>query len=345
MPDILRKTALALAGAAVVAMGLQGAAKADDDKVYTLRFQHSYPPSLAFYNKTGTQFIERIEENSNGRIKFQVFDVGAIASVAGMLDATHQGILDMHQSWGSFYVGDVPEADVEAGLPLAWDEAYEVYDAYYNRGLAEVIDEAYSSRYNVKHFPAIISMQYGLATPKPISSLEDLKGMKIRALGVYGDLVQGLGGSGTVLPGAELYTALQLGTIDGLIYGAEAMVAQGLEEFLKTMIVKPNLNAGSGQWVINRDVWESLPEDLQQVIHDAAKTGNMETAMQYRAAEQVKVGIMSKAGVEMLALPDDQADEMRAAAHELWEKVAERSPLAKKAVEIVKEQQRDFGRM
>ena len=50
MPDILRKTALALAGAAVVAMGLQGAAKADDDKVYTLRFQHSYPPSLAFYN-------------------------------------------------------------------------------------------------------------------------------------------------------------------------------------------------------------------------------------------------------------------------------------------------------
>jgi TRAP-type mannitol/chloroaromatic compound transport system substrate-binding protein len=344
MRNIFRKTATVMAAATFAVLGLNGTAAAAD-KVFTIKFQHSYPPSLAFYNMTGSTFLKRIEENSNGRIKFEVFDVGAIASVAGMLEATHLGILDAHQSWGTFYVGDVPEADVEAGLPMAWDEAYEVYDAYYQRGLAEVIDEAYGSRFNVKHFPAIISMQYGLATTKPIQGLEDLKGLKIRALGTMGGLVQKLGGSGVVLPGAELYTALQLGTVDGLIYGAEAMVAQGLETFLKSMIVKPNFNAGSGQWMFNKDVWDSLPEDLQQVVHDAAKIGNMETAMKYRAAEQMKVGIMAKAGVNMIALPDDEATKLRAAAHELWDEVAQRSPLAAKAVEIVKQQQRDFGRM
>lgn len=343
MKNMLKKSAAAVAGLALMALAAPQDASAE--KTWTLKFQHSYPPTLAFYNKTGSNFLKYIEENSNGRIKFEVFDVGAIASVAGMLEATHLGILDMHQSWGSFYVGDVPEADVETGLPLAWDEAYEVYDAYYQRGLAEVIDEAYGSRFNVKHFPAIISMQYGLATTKPISGLEDLKGMKIRALGAYGDLVQSLGGSATVLPGAELYTALQLGTIDGLVYGAEAMVAQGLETFLKSMIVKPNFNAGAGQWLVNKDIWNEFPEDLKQVFHDAARMQNMETAMQYRAAEQMKVGIMSQAGVDMMALPDSEAQQMRSMAHEIWDKVAARSPLSAKAVEIVKQQQREFGRM
>lgn len=343
MIKAIKTIAMATAGLALAALATQPAAAAD--KTWTLKFQHSYPPTLGFYKMTGVNFLNYIEEKSDGRIKFEVYDAGAIASVAGMLEATHLGILDVHKSWGTYYVGDVPEADIEAGLPLAWDEAYEVYDAYYQRGLAEVIDEAYGSRFNVKHFPAIISMQYGLATTKPISSLEDLKGMKIRALGSFGDLVQALGGSATVLPGAELYTALQLGTIDGLVYGAEAIVAQGLEAFLKSMIIKPNFNAGSGHWMFNKDVWDSLPEDLQQVVIDAARMQNMETAMQYRAAEQIKVGVMSRAGVNMMALPEAEAKKMREIAHGLWDKVAARSPLAAKAVEIVKQQQREFGRM
>jgi TRAP-type C4-dicarboxylate transport system substrate-binding protein len=343
-PSFLTKSVSALAGAMFAVVGMQGAASAAD-KTWTLKYQHSYPPTLAFYNKTGANFMKYVEEKSDGRIKFEVYDVGAIASVAGMLEATHIGILDMHQSWGGFYVGDVPEADVETGLPLAWDEAYEVYDAYYQRGLAEVIDEAYGSRFNVKHFPAIISMQYGLATTESISSLEDLKGKKIRAIGAYGDFVQLLGASAVVVPGAELYTALQLGTVDGLVYGAEAMVAQGLETFLKSMIVKPNFNAGAGQWLLNKDIWNELPDDLKQVFHDAAKMQNMETAMQYRTSEQLKVGVMAKAGVNMMAMPAGDAQKMREMAHQIWDKVAARGPLAAKAVEIVKQQQREFGRM
>lgn len=321
------------------------AAFAQADKIYTLKYQHSYPPSLSFYNKIGAGFIERVEDWSEGRIKFQVFDVGAIASVSGMLDAVDTGIIDVSQSWGGFYVGDVPEADIETGLPLAWDEAFEVYDAYYNRGLRQVIGEAYGSRFNVKHFPAIISMQYGIATAKPVSGLKDLEGLKLRAVGVYGQFAQALGASATVVPGAELYTALQLGTIDGLIYDAEAIIAQGLDSFLKAMVIKPNLNAGSGHWLINKDTWDSLPPDLQQVIEDAVQYGNMASAMQYRATAEINVGLMRKRGVEMVILPDQEMGEATDIAHGLWDEVAARSELAAKGVEIVKQQQRDFGRL
>lgn len=333
---------IALAMVAGLLFGQQAVAA---EKVFTLKFQHSYPPTLSFYNKTGANFIKRVEEWSDGRIKFQVFEAGSVASVPGMLEAAHNGILDVTQSWGGFYVGVVPEADVETGLPMAWNEAYEVYDAYYNRGLREVISQAYESRFNVKHFPAIISMKYSISTSKPVNSLADIKGLKLRAVGAYGEFARELGASATVIPGAELFTALQLGTIDGLIYDAEGIVAQGLDKFLKTSIVSPNLNAGAGQWLINRKVWNSLPKDLQQVIEDAVQYGNMASAMSYRATAEVSLGSMQDAGVKLVILPDSEVAEARKVALQLWDKIASRSPGAAKGVAIVKQQMRDYGRM
>lgn len=313
-------------------------------RTFTLKYHHSYPPSLSFYNQVGKGFIERVEQWSNGRIKFQVFEAGALTSVAGMTEAVHKGIIDVSQSWGGFYVGVVPEADVETGLPLAWREPYEVYDAYYNRGLRDVIAQAYESRFNVKHFPAIIGMQYAISTSKPVKSLDDLKGLKLRAIGVYGEFVRALGASATVVPGPELFTALQLGTVDGLIYDAEAIIAQGLQGFLKSSLVEPHLNAGAGHWLINKRTWDSLPPDLQKVISDAVQYGNMASAASYRANAERSVGQMRAKGVDMVTL--SAADQKRAneVARELWDKVAARSELAAKGVAIIRGQQQDFGR-
>jgi TRAP-type C4-dicarboxylate transport system substrate-binding protein len=333
---------LALALIAGLAFSQPATAK---DKVYTLKYQFSYPPTLSFYKTTGVNFIKLVEKWSHGRIKFQRFEAGAVASVPDMLNAVNNGVLDVSQSWGGFYVGVVPEADVETGLPLAWDEAYEVYDAYYNRGLLQVIQNAYESRFNVKYFPAIISMKYAISTTKPVHHLSELKGMKLRAIGVYGEFAQALGAAATVIPGAELYTALQLGTIDGLIYDTEACVATGLEKFFKTSIVKPNLNAGAGQWVINKKTWDSLPKDLQEVIENVVQYGNMASAMTYRASAEMSLGKMKKAGVELVALPDKEVDEARNVAIKLWDKVASRTEGAAKGVAIVKQQLRDYGHL
>ena len=332
-------------GVATVLLAGASQAQAECEKVFTLKYHNAYPPTLALYNKVGAGFKERVEAWSGGCIKFENYDSGALTSVGGMVDAVDQGIIDISHSWGAFYVGDVPEADIEVGLPLAWGETYEVYDAYYNRGLKEVIAEAYESRFNVKHFPSILGLEYVLATREEIGSLADLNGKKLRALGIYGEIAQSVGASAVVIPGGELYTALQLGTIDGLIYGAEAMVAQGLQEFLKTAIVEPNLNAGAAHWLFNRDSWESLPPELQQVINRAVDYGNLAGAMDYRIVEAMNIGVLEKDGVKLLELSPADNEQMNKTALQLWDKIAERSPLAAKGVEIVKQQQRDFGQI
>ncbi|ANK82725.1 MAG: hypothetical protein TEF_19445 [Rhizobiales bacterium NRL2] len=344
MQTLIRNIAPVAFAAALVVVGVSQA-RAECDEVFTLKYHNAYPPTLALYNKVGAGFKERVEKWSDGCIKFENYDSGALTSVAGMVDATDQGIIDISHSWGAFYVGDIPEGDIEIGLPLAWGETYEAYDAYYNRGLKEVIAEAYESRFNVKHFPSIIGLEYVIATREEISGLEDLKGMKLRALGVYGEMAQQLGASAVVIPGGELYSALQLGTIDGLIYGAEAIVAQGLQEFLKTAIVEPNLNAGAGHWLFNRDTWESLPPNLQNVINMAVDYGNLAGAMDYRVVEAKNIGVLARDGVKLLELSGEEQARLNGIAVEMWNKIAERSELAAKGVEIVKQQQREFGQI
>lgn len=329
-------------GVAATAIASRTAA-AQDGRVFTLRYQGSHPPNQAFTTITGASFQQMVERMSNGRIKFENYDAGALVSVAGMVEAVDQGILDIGQSYGAFYTGDVPEADIEVGLPLAWEQPWEAYDAYYNRGLREIIDEAYSSRFNVKHFPAIIALTYGIALRDEITSLSELAGKKIRAVGVYGDFVQQLGGAPVVVPGAELYTAMQLGAIDGVLYGAEAVAAASLQDFCKTMIYTPNWNTGAGHWIINGDVWNSLPEDLQNVIEFASQYGNAAQAMNYSVAEAKYMQVLQESGMTMLQLSEEETATLQEAAQKTWEGVAAKSDLAATGVELVRTQQRELG--
>ncbi|MBX3529419.1 MAG: TRAP transporter substrate-binding protein DctP [Rhizobiaceae bacterium] len=335
----LMMAGLGLAGAAVAA----NAARAQDGKVYTLRYQCSHPANTVFVTVTGQRFRDMVEKMSGGRIKFEVFDVGAVVGVTGMLEAVDQGVLDISQSWGGYYSGDVPEADVECGLPLAWNSPWQAYDAFYNRGLNDIMVEAYEKKFQVKYFPAIISLAYGVGTRQELKSLADLNGLKIRAIGLFGEFVKGLGAAPAVLPAPELYTALQLGTVDGVVYGAEALAGASLNDFIKTMVLNPNWNTGVGHWMINRGVWESLPPELQQVIEFASHYGNIASAMQYTVAEAATIGKLKAKGLKFLDLSEEERGKLNAAADATWKLVEAKSELAAKAVALVRQQRADFG--
>ena len=317
-------------------------AQAQSDEVFTLRYQGSHPSNQAFTTITGGRFRELIEEMSNGRIKFETYDAGALVAVGGMVEAVDQGILDVGKSYGAFYTGSVPEADVEVGLPLAWNDAWQAYDAYYNRGLVDIIAEAYESRFGVKYFPAIMSLTYGIALRDEITSFDQLAGKKIRAVGVYGDFVQQLGGAPVVVSGSELYTSMQLGTIDGVLYAAEAVAAANLQDFCKTMIYRPNWNAGVGHWLVNRNTWDSLPEDLQDVIAFAARYGNAASTMEYSAAEAKYMRVLQDAGVKMLLPSEADLAMLEEAAQKTWDGVAAKSELAARGVELVRTQMQEL---
>ena len=252
-------------------------------------------------------------------------------------------MFDCAITYGGFYTGLIPETDLEIGLPQghrSWDE---VWDVMYNRGLGDIIQEAYSE-HNIKWYPCAADPYYHFNTNFRVNKLSDLNGKKIRALGVYGKYVQKLGASAVVVPGAEMYMAMKLGTIDGAIYGATGLQDVKLHEVVKYYTLPTSAQIALSL-LINKDSLAKLPDDLRPLVEVGTRYILNDTSNRYitQCKESLNKSVNS-GSVEICWLPEEEMAKMRALVKPLWDELAAKSPRMKKGVEIIKQQMRDLGR-
>jgi len=331
--------------ALIMAMGLfiglsmtaQGA-----EKVITWKMQQTYPiaSSVAMH---GNEWAKVIEKMTSGRLKVEVLPPGAICEVKDTVTYLSKGVFDCSITYGGFYTGLIPETDLEIGLPQGhrtWDE---VWDAMYNRGLGEVIQAAYDE-HNIKWYPAAADCYYHFNTNFPVRSLDDLKGKKIRALGIFGKYVQRLGASVVVVPGAEMYMAMKLGTIDGAIYGATGLQDIKLHEVVKYYTL-PTTTQIALSLLINKDSLKKLPPDLRVIVEEGSRYILQDTSNRYITECKGSLNKSVNMGsVEINWLSEEEMAKMRNLVKPLWDELAEKSPRMKKGVDILKQQMRDVGR-
>jgi len=141
-----------------------------------------------------------------------------------------------------------------------------MYDLWYNRGVIELLREAYA-RHDVYMVDIWGAGGPGLWANKAVSEVADLQGLKIRAIGATAKLLDKLGASTTYVPHDESYTALQLGTIDG--YSTSPFAYRDFKhyEIAKYVMVPQIGRVGIGILIANPDAWAELDEDLQAVVH------------------------------------------------------------------------------
>lgn len=109
---------------------------------YTWRLQTIYNLDT-MQGVIATQIAEELERVTNGRLKVEIYPPGGLCQTNDMLTMLSKGAFDMGVSFGNTFSGIIDEGDLEAGLPFAWETADEVYDAFENRGLGDLIQEAY----------------------------------------------------------------------------------------------------------------------------------------------------------------------------------------------------------
>jgi hypothetical protein len=175
---------------------------------------------------SGVSTEEWIETISDGRIQIDMSPPGSIVPVADMFKAVSDGTIDISGGlYGGYYTAQVPETDIEIGLPYAWPNAQLAFDWYYQRGGYEMFNEEVYSKHGVWFIPVPGGTTYSFSSFNfDISEgLSSIKGKKLRALGIYGDLAAALGASPTVIPGPDMYMAAKTGTIDGAIYGFDGI--------------------------------------------------------------------------------------------------------------------------
>ena len=311
-------------------------------KVIKWKMQASYPVGTSVMMH-GVEWAKAIEKLTNGRLKVDILPPGAMCGVKDIVTYLEKGVFDCAVSYGGFYTGLIPETDLEIGLPQghrAWDE---VWDAMYNRGLGDIINEAYAE-HKIKWYPCAADCYYHFNTNFPVKKLDDLKGKKIRALGVFGKYVQKLGCSVVVVPGAEMYMAMKLGTIDGAIYGASGLQDVKLHEVVKYYTL-PTAAQIALSMLINKDSLAKLQHNLRTLVEVGTRYILENTSNRYiteckdSLSKSVNMG-----SVEICWLPEEEVAKMRTLVKPLWDELAGKSPRMKKGVEILKQQMRDLGR-
>lgn len=320
-----------------------GSQTANTEPEYTWRLQTIYNLDT-MQGVIATQIAEELEKVTNGRLKVEIYPPGGLCQTSDMVTLLSDGAFEMGVSFGNTYSGMIPEGDLEAGLPFAWESADEVYDAFENRGLGDLIREAYDE-YGINWYWIAHEPNYNTLTNFKVDSLDDYKGKKIRALGVWASYYQKLGASPTNVSGPEVYQALQLGTIDGAHYGWSSLKDNNLSEVVDYAI-EPSAAFISMAILVNQDALAALPEDLRVVVDETCRMASMGfISNTHVVSTKAAVEEAFESGeVTPITLSDSDVETCRKYAVEVWDELAKKSDRMKKGVEILKQQSRDYGR-
>jgi TRAP-type C4-dicarboxylate transport system substrate-binding protein len=201
---------------------------------------------------------------------------------------------------------------------------------------------------NIYFMPVFPNQIYQIGAGFPIKSLADIKGKKIRSIGIVAEYIKLLGASPVAIPAAEMYMALKLGTVDGSVFSMVALEDMKMKEVWKSYIISPNCATVVCSFLINMDSFNALPDDIKEIIRKDAPAAMVPISsirerllMEYYAAEAIK-----NYGLKLVTLSDKEEDWIRKETIKtVWDKAASKSPRNAKLVELVRQQMRKLGKI
>jgi TRAP-type C4-dicarboxylate transport system substrate-binding protein len=328
-----------ISGSLAVALGV-GAVTASVAQAaeHNWRFANLYTRGTAFGDVYGN-LAKNIEEMSGGRIKVKMMYAGEGVDTQGILGAVKSGLITMGATFQPMNAGELPAGIVEVGLPGGTSDVAELSVLFHEKGWNEVLTRAYGEQGLVYLDPYIQPPVY-LLTKTEIKSVEDLKGLKIRAPGAYGKFVRNLGASPVSLTWSEIYTGLATGVIDGSIGSNLIDHRDGNHvEVAKYMYRLPLAGAQVLPVFVNQKAWDKLPADLKAIVKAATAVHAREQMTKSRIWEAQAVADMQAKGMQWSPTPSD-ADKAawKKAGESLWEEYAEQDKFSKELIDILKQQ-------
>ncbi|MCW8332429.1 TRAP transporter substrate-binding protein DctP [Vibrio sp. SCSIO 43135] len=264
---------------------------------YNWRFANLYGRGTA-YGEVYENLAKNIEVMSNGRIEVQVLYSGEGVGTSGILSAVKSGLVTMGAPFQSMHAGELPAGVVEIGLPGGTADVGELSTLFHEQGWSEILTEAYGSQGMTWLSPYIQPPVY-IITKKEIKSIEDFKGLKIRAPGAYGKFLRNLGASPVSLAWSEIYTSLATGVIDGSIGSNMIDHRDGNHvEVAKYMYRLPLAGAQVLPIVVNTKQFNKLPEDLQAIVRAATTVHSQEQMTKSILWESQAVAQMEEKGLK-----------------------------------------------
>ena len=314
--------------------------RAEDQKVYNYSIQTAVP-SASLYFQLLEKFTKQVETMSGGRLKGEVLPAGAVVGPFEILDAVSNNVVNAGYAWGNYWSGKNSAFVLFANAPASTGLDQDSLVAWYYRGGGEQLYEEFladTMHLNLKAF----FMQPMGPDPlgwfkEPIASMEDFKKFKYRAPpGIPGETYKNMGVAAVAMPGGDIVPSAQRGVIDAAEWIGPADDRNlGLQKIWKYYYLQGlHQQTDVGQIIFNKDFWDSLPPDLQEIVKVAvmanvAETLNADIYDNSVALEELQ----SQNGVHIENTPLDYYPKFIAEEKKVTAAYAEKNPVFKKVLE------------
>ncbi|MEP1933162.1 MAG: TRAP transporter substrate-binding protein DctP [Roseibium sp.] len=323
----LQKIATAsAAGAAALAAPHVASAQG---KGTTWKIQTSWPGGAGL--QIFKDWCATIEEKTGGELAFQAFGANDVVGDFQLFDAVKNGVLDAVNPFTIYAQGIIPAATFLSSYPLGLRNPHEWDVFFYSLGGLEIARELYAAQGMhyvgpVHHGPNIIHSKV------PIRSIDDFRGRKMRLPGgMVAEVFTEIGAETTVLPGSEIFPALEKGTIDVADYvGPAVNYALGFSQVTKYISMGPPGFMSLYQPVdlmditVGQESWDALSPQMRQFVEMETHVYSDMHHAAIQAADQEAWAKFEADGTEVTRLSQDDVELMTEIAAPIWFKYANR---------------------
>jgi TRAP-type mannitol/chloroaromatic compound transport system substrate-binding protein len=298
---------------------------------------------LLFYD-VAVHFCDSVRLASAGRLNIKPMSAGELVPAMQSFDAVSQGSAEVGHDWAGYWKGKDEGFVALGSVPFGLDgEGYSIW--LQEAGGLELAQELYG-KFNLHALPGgQFGQEMGIFSNKRATTPTDFKGMKIRTVGWYMDILNNVGASATPMPGGEVYLALERGVIDGAEFSSPAInYPMGFDDITKYSI-QPGVHQPGIQCYVffNDEAWEELPQDLKEICKLAAWETQMWSYnwMNYLNAQAIE---MFQENIEIVNMDQETLIEFAKVTHEYLEtQIKPNHPNAKKILDSQEQFKKDFA--
>jgi TRAP-type C4-dicarboxylate transport system substrate-binding protein len=287
----------------------------------TIRLLTAFAEGSVF-NGPPDLFVETVEQNSNGRITFEVAGPEVVPFSEG-LTAVGNGVYDIHYNVPLFHTGIVPE-----GEAIYFISGESSCQEYRDAGALDIYDEAHREKANVFFLGCGGGGAHGATflLKEPYESLEEFRGKKFRGFGLYTRVLDVLGASSVAMPPGDIYNAIERGVVDGAAYPNLGIVEQALQEVAPYIVMPPYLPFRYG-FYMNPESFEQLPEDVRTFLQETAWALEDDYDAYWVEQRDAEAEQLDELGMQEVNLPEEESERLRTIIQdELWKFIRESSP-------------------